>query len=304
MLEKNEPCRRAFTRPPGAFSLFLYLLLLRTLRKRLADYKPFLVPPGHKVRIKDLDPNQADSLEKKKEEIKEKTKKFVSQLDGLQEMLFAEHKRKLLLVLQGMDTSGKDGVIRRIFEGVNPAGVRVAHFREPSQEEIDRGFLWRAYREIPGSGEIVIFNRSHYEGVLVERVHKIVPTEVWQKRYEEINSFEKLLVDESTVILKFFLFIDSETQKKRIEERIKDPTKEWKFSESDLLERKFWDEYMKAYEDMLSKTSTEHSPWYVIPSNHRWFRDFAAVTIIVETLQSLKLSYPKLPKDLKPAKVP
>ena len=158
---------------------------------------------------------------RKKTKSKRRYRKLVSQLDGLQELLYAEHKRKLLLVLQGMDTSGKDGVIRRIFEGVNPAGVRVVHFREPSQEEIDRGFLWRAYREIPGNGEIVIFNRSHYEGVLVERVHKIVPTEVWQKRYEEINSFEKLLADESTVILKFFLHIDSETQKKRLEERIK-----------------------------------------------------------------------------------
>ena len=150
----------------------------------------------------------------------------------------------------------------------------------------------------------MIFNRSHYEGVLVERVHKIVSREVWQLRYEEINSFEKLLVDEGTIILKFFLHIDSGTQKKRLEERLKDPTKEWKFSKTDLLERKFWDEYMKAYGEMLSRTSTEYSPWYVIPSNHKWFRDFVVATIIVHALESLKLSYPKLAKDLKSVKIP
>jgi len=270
----------------------------------MSEFKVFRVMPGQQVRIRDIDPNDTHSIDEKKGEAKQETKELVAKLDKLQEMFYAEHKHKLLIVLQGMDTAGKDGVIRRIFEGVNPAGVRVVHFREPSQEEIDRGFLWRAFEQIPGSGEIVIFNRSHYEGVLVERVHKIVPKELWELRYGKINAFEKILADEGTTILKFFLHIDSATQKMRLEERLKDPTKEWKFSNTDLLERQHWDEYMKAYEDMLSYTSFERSPWYVVPSNHRWFRDFLVGSVIVETLENLKLSYPKLSKAVKSIKVP
>ena len=262
-----------------------------------------LTSPGKLVKIKQLDPDGTASMEEKKSKLKVEIGKLIAKLDSLQEMLYAEHKHKVLLVLQGMDTSGKDGVIRRIFEGVNPAGVRVVHFREPSQEEMDRGFLWRAYRQIPTRGEIVIFNRSHYEGVLVERVHKIVPKEVWKKRYEEIVMFEKQLVDENTTILKFYLHIDSGTQKKRLEERLQDPTKEWKFSEADLLERKFWEEYMEAYEDMLNKTSTKSAQWYAIPSNHRWYRDFLISTIVVEALQKMHLSYPQLSKELKSEKI-
>ncbi len=202
-----------------------------------------------------------------------------------------------------MDTAGKDGVIRRIFEGVNPAGVRVVHFREPTQEETDRGFLWRAYKQIPARGEITIFNRSHYEGVLVERVHNTVPKEVWEKRYEEITVFERQLVDENTTILKCYLHIDYQTQKKRLEERLEDPTKEWKFGKADLQERKLWQEYMKAYEDMLNKTSTTFSPWYVIPSNHKWFRDLLIARIVVESLEKMQMHYPKLPKELRSVKI-
>jgi PPK2 family polyphosphate:nucleotide phosphotransferase len=259
----------------------------------MMDTRPFIVKPGQKINIKELDPNDTSAAQGKKEKSKDEIRKLIEKLDGLQEMLYAEHKHKVLIVLQAMDTGGKDGVVRRIFEGVNPSGVRVAHFRQPSQEEIDRGFLWRVYNQIPGKGEIVIFNRSHYEGVLVERVHNIVPKEIWEKRYDEINEFEQLLVEENTTIFKFYLNIDSQEQKKRIQERLVDPTKNWKFSPDDLAERKLWNDYMKAYESVLNRTSQENSPWYVVPSNHRWFRDLLIATILVETLESLQMKYPK-----------
>lgn len=251
-----------------------------------------------------MDPDGESSVDVKKEESKDETKKLTKKMDDLQEMLYSEHKHKLLIILQAMDTGGKDGVIRHIFEGVNPAGVRVAHFRVPSQEENDHGFLWRAYARIPGDGEMVVFNRSHYEGVLVERVHNLVPKTVWEGRYEEINEFEKLLTEQNITILKFFLNIDSDEQKKRIEERLKDPAKEWKFSEDDLKERNFWFDYMKAYEDVLRRTSTTFSPWYAVPSNHRWLRDLIISTVIVETLESFDLRRPRLSDKLRQTKIP
>jgi PPK2 family polyphosphate:nucleotide phosphotransferase len=264
----------------------------------------YRIKPGQIVDISQLDPDGQSSSGIKKGDSKAETKKLTQKLDGLQEQLFAEHSHKLLIVLQAMDTGGKDGVIRRIFEGVNPSGVRVAHFREPSQDEADHGYLWRVYAQIPANGEIVIFNRSHYEGVLVERVHNVIPKSVWEERYQEINQFEKILVQEGVTLLKFFLHIDSEEQKRRIEERLADPTKEWKFSDDDLQERKLWDDYMKAYGAVLSRTSTEYSPWYAVPSNHRWLRDLIVSTVVVETLESFKMKYPKLPASSKGVKIP
>jgi len=263
------------------------------------DTSEYRIGPGKPVDLNDWDPDDTSASPWKKKDAKEESDKLDNKLDQLQEMLYVEHKRSLLIVLQGMDTSGKDGVIRSVFQGVNPSGVRVVHYRQPSEEEKDHGFLWRAYKQIPGKGELTIFNRSHYEGVLVERVHNIVPKEVWQKRYEEINEFEQLVSQEGNTILKFFLHIGFEEQKKRILARIQDPTKEWKFSEDDIRERKFWPEYMKAYQDALTKTSTNSAPWFLIPSNHKWFRDILVASIIVETLESFKMSYPKIPKDLK-----
>ncbi len=215
-------------------------------------------------------------------------------LDPLQELLYAEHKHSLLVVLQGMDSSGKDGTIRRVFEGVNPQGVRVAHFGKPSQEELDHDYLWRAHKQTPEKGEIVIFNRSHYESVLVERVHELVPEKVWSKRYEQIVDFERTLNDEGTTILKFFLHIDKKTQAKRFQDRLKDPTKHWKFSYLDYNERKYWKDYTKAYEDALEKTSTAWAPWYVVPSDHPWFRDLVVSQAIIGSLESLDMKYPKL----------
>ena len=216
-------------------------------------------------------------------------------MDGLQEKLYAEHKHAVLVVLQGMDASGKDGTIRAVFEGVNPQGVRVAKFGPPTPEEHDHDFLWRAHKQVPSKGEMVIFNRSHYEAVLVERVDKLAAPGAWKRRYDEINAFESMLVNEGTTILKFFLNIDRKKQEKRIADRLKDPTKHWKFSESDLRERKRWDEYMRAYEEALERTSTEDAPWYIVPSDHSWYRDLVVCGVMVRSLESLRMRYPRIP---------
>ncbi len=250
------------------------------------------VREGQAVRLKDWNPTDTSGFRGKKKDGLEELSDLRERLDSLQEKLYAEHKHSLLVVLQGMDTSGKDGTIRRVFEGVNPQGVRVARFREPTPEELDHDFLWRTHREVPGRGEIVIFNRSHYEGVLVERVHKLVPKGLWQRRYQEINDFERLLSESGTTILKFYLNIDSGEQKKRLQARLDDTTKHWKFSPQDIKERGFWPEYMKAYEAALGRTSTAWAPWYVVPSNHAWFRDLVVCRILVATLEGLKMHYP------------
>ncbi len=260
--------------------------------------KRYTIEPGTKVDLDKFDPSDTSGFEGKDSDEQKESEKLNENLRGLQEKLWAEHKAKVLIVLQGMDTAGKDGVIHRVFQGVNPQGVIVAHFGVPTQEDLDHAFLWRIHQHTPGKGEIVIFNRSHYESVLVERVHKMVPDHVWQRRYKEINDFEKLLADDDTTILKFYLHISKDEQKKRIEERLDDPTKEWKFSDNDIPERKFWDEYMKAYRDMLSQTSTEYAPWHLIPSNHKWYRDLVVSRIIVKAMEKLDLRYPKPEKDL------
>lgn len=263
----------------------------------------YRIKEGRKVRFSQFDPDETAGFPGKKEEGLEELASLRRKLEPLQEMLYAEHKHKVLVVLQGIDTSGKDGTIRRVFEGVNPQGVRVVRFREPTPDEQDHDFLWRAHRQTPGNGEMVIFNRSHYEGVLVERVHKLVPKAVWQRRYRQINEFERLLSEEGTRILKFFLHIDAKEQKKRLQARLDDPSKQWKFNESDLRERKFWTEYMKAYEAALEKTSTERAPWYLVPANHGWFRDLVVCSVLVQALQTLKPRYPPIAVDPKSIKV-
>ncbi len=257
----------------------------------------YRIEPGQEVRLDDFDPSDKSGFEGKEEEERDESKKLNETLRQLQEMLYAQHERKVLVILQAMDTGGKDGVIHRVFEGVNPQGVRVAHFAEPTPEELDHDFLWRVHKQVPGKGELVIFNRSHYEGVLIERVHKLVPEEVWRLRYREINDFERLLSEDETTILKFYLHISKEEQRKRLQERLDDPSKEWKFSINDLPERKFWKEYMNAYEDALSKTSTEWAPWYLIPANHKWYRDLVVSRVIVKTMEKLDLHYPKMDRN-------
>ena len=258
----------------------------------------YRIESGEEVHLDKFDPNETSGFEGKSDDERDESKKLNEKLRQLQEMLYAEHKMKVLVILQAVDTGGKDGVIHRVFEGVNPQGVQVAHFALPTPEELDHDFLWRHHKRVPGRGELVIFNRSHYEGVLVERVHKLVPEAVWQRRYREINDFERLLFEEETVILKFYLHISKDEQKKRLQERLEDPAKEWKFSGNDLPERKHWDEYMRAYEDALTKTSTDWAPWHLIPSNHKWYRDLVVSQIIVKTMVKMNLHYPTLDKNL------
>lgn len=257
----------------------------------------YRLEPGHDFEIEKLDPNDTSGFEGRPEDEPAESSRLNEKLRKLQELLYAEHKHKVLVILQAMDTGGKDGVIHRVFQGVNPQGVRVAHFGVPTSEELSHDFLWRIHSKVPEDGEIVIFNRSHYEGVLVERVHNLVPEETWKLRYRQINDFERLLSESNTIILKFYLHISPEEQKKRLQERLDDPAKEWKFSANDLPERKFWKNYMNAYEDALNKSTTEWAPWHIIPSNHKWFRDLAVSRIIVKALEKLDMKYPKLDKD-------
>ncbi len=264
----------------------------------------YRIKEGQRVRLAAWDPDDTAGFKGKKKDGLEELADLREKLDSLQEMLYAEHEHAVLVVLQGMDTSGKDGTIRRVFEGVNPQGVRVARFRQPTQEELDHDFLWRAHKAVPAKGEIVIFNRSHYEGVLVERVHKLVPKDVWQERYGQMNDFERLLAQAGTTILKFYLHIDADEQKRRLQARLDDPSKQWKFSPLDVKERKLFPEYMKAYEAALERTSTAWAPWYLVPSNHAWFRDLVVCRILVEALQRLRMRYPTPTVDPKSIIIP
>jgi PPK2 family polyphosphate:nucleotide phosphotransferase len=254
--------------------------------------KALIAKPGAKFRIADIDPANTHGVNDK-EKAAEKLEKNLEKLALLQYQLFAEAKRSLLVVLQGIDAGGKDGTIRRVMTSFNPQGVRVTSFKVPAGEEKEHDYLWRVHKAVPGRGEVGIFNRSHYEEVLVVRVHNIVPKDVWSKRYDHINAFEEMLSDNGVHIVKFFLYIDKDEQKKRFQERLDDPSKNWKFSPADIEERKFWDDYMRAFEDAITKCSTKHAPWYVIPANRKWFRNLAVSEILVETLESMNLQYPK-----------
>jgi PPK2 family polyphosphate:nucleotide phosphotransferase len=258
--------------------------------------KHHFVEPGKKIKLADIDPQDTGKFKGGKEDGLKEIAKLNEKLQELQELLYAEGKHKVLVVLQAMDTGGKDGAIRRVFDGVNPQGVKVASFKVPTPEEMAHDYLWRVHKVTPANGELVIFNRSHYEDVLVVRVHNYVPKEVWSKRYEQINAFEKLLAENGTTILKFFLHISKDEQKERLQARLDDPSKHWKFSVGDLAERKLWDDYQAAYEDALNKTSTEHAPWVVVPADRKWYRDLVISKVLVETLEGLNMKFPK-PKD-------
>jgi len=260
--------------------------------------KRYLVKPSDNVDLKKIDPDDKSYFKGGKEEGKEEILKINARLEELQELLYAENKHKILIVLQAMDSGGKDGTIRHVFDGVNPQGVKVASFKVPTEEELAHDYLWRVHKHTPGRGEIVIFNRSHYEDVLVVRVHELVPQSVWQRRFRHIREFERLLADERTTILKFFLHIDPEEQKERFQARLDIPHKRWKFRLGDLEERKLWGSYMAAYEEAIGKTSTEWAPWYIIPANRKWYRNLVVSRIIVDTLERLKMSYPEPEKNL------
>lgn len=258
----------------------------------------YRVQPGGSVDLSKWDPNDKSMFRISKKGAKKKLHQLNQELEELQELLYAEGKHKLLIVLQAMDTGGKDGTIRHVFEGVNPQGVKVAGFKVPTRLELAHDYLWRVHKHTPGKGEIVIFNRSHYEDVLVVRVHNLVTEEIWSRRYEHIRAFEKTLADEGTTILKFYLHIDQDEQKERLQARLDEPHKKWKFSSGDLEERKLWDQYQEAFEAALGKTSTDTAPWYVIPSNRKWYRNLVISTIIIEKLKSLNMSYPPSEEDL------
>ena len=257
----------------------------------MATHK-YLVRPEQKIDLDEIDPDDVHLVKGGKAGAKRQSAAIQTRLAELQELLFARHDRKVLIVLQGMDTSGKDGAIRHVMGGFNPQGVRVASFRKPSPEELDHDYLWRVHRQVPANGEVVVFNRSHYEDVLIVRVHGLVPRGTWKKRYQQINAFERTLFESGTVILKFFLHISKDEQRARLQRRIEDPTKCWEFQHGDLEERKFWKDYQVAYEEALSKTSTAWAPWYIVPANQKWYRNHVVGSIIADTLEQLHLTYP------------
>ena len=261
----------------------------------------FRVKPGSTVRLDKIDATFKDKHEDQKSALDE-TEKFTQRLRELQYLLYAEDRRSLLIILQAMDAGGKDGTINHVLGNMNPQGARVYGFKVPTAEEAAHDFLWRIHQVAPQRGQVAVFNRSHYEDVLVSRVHNFVPKKIWEKRYDFINDFEKNLIDNGTHILKFYLHISKDEQLRRFKQRIDDPARQWKISESDYKERGYWDDYIKAFEDALSRCSTAHAPWFVIPSNHKWFRNLAVSQIVVETLESLKMAFPQPTVDIREVK--
>lgn len=284
----------------------------KQIKRRRQLYEKLVVPPGSKVRLKDYDPGWAQDEELKKlgkDEVKARASALLEsnlqELQEAQELLWASDSHSVLIVLQGMDAAGKDGIIKHVMSGINPSGCQVTSFKTPSAEELDHTFLWRQMKAAPARGMIGIFNRSHYEEVLIAKVHPEVlerqrlPTtkfkrKFWESRYDDINNFERHLSRNGTVILKFFLNISKEEQRARFLERLDDPDKHWKFSTSDLHERGYWDDYTEAFEDMLSNTSTKWAPWHVIPSNYKWVARTLVAAILTTYIKNLNLEYPKV----------
>jgi PPK2 family polyphosphate:nucleotide phosphotransferase len=273
-------------------------LVKMTVQFPLMNPKEFLVEPGTKVKLGEIDPSYHGRYESR-EAAQPEIRSLLLRLDQLQYLMYAEKKHSLLVILQGLDACGKDGVIRHILSGMNPAGCRVVSFKQPKPEELDHDFLWRVHPHLPAKGEVAIFNRSHYEDVLVVRVHQLVQASLWSKRYDLINDFERLLVTENnTTVLKFFLYISKNEQLARFKQRLDDPSRRWKISEADYKERAYWSHYIDAFEDMLHKTSTRYAPWFVIPSDHKWFRDLAVSRIVSRTLEELDMKWPEPVVDL------
>jgi PPK2 family polyphosphate:nucleotide phosphotransferase len=260
------------------------------------------IEPGKRVRLGRYDPDATPGY-KSKELSQGALERNLEHLRDLQYLMYAENKHALLVVLQGMDAAGKDGTIRNVMSGLNPQGVDVTPFKAPSTEELDHDYLWRIHRNVPPRGDIGIFNRSHYEDLLIVRVHGLVAKSVWSRRYDQINAFEKTLVENNVRVLKFFLHISRDEQKKRIQERIDDPNRRWKLAPSDFTERKFFGAYQDAYEDVLTRCSTPWAPWYIIPANRKWYRNAAVLQVIVDTLAGLKMKFPPPTIDLRKYKL-
>lgn len=256
------------------------------------DIEKYLVTPGSQVRLRDWDSDDTAGYTGGKKKAEASLAAHSARLDELQQVLFAEDKHRVLIVLQGMDTSGKDGTVRHVFRGVNPVGIDVANFKRPNDLELEHDYLWRVHARTPRRGEIMVFNRSHYEDVLVVRVHDLVPPAVWEKRYGHINDFEQMLADEGATVLKFFLHISKGHQKQRLEARLDDPDKNWKFEHGDIAERERWDDYIEAYEAALSRTSSDAAPWYIVPADRKWYRNLVVSTILTQRLEALDMTYP------------
>ena len=259
--------------------------------------QPLCLAPGRKFRLRDFDAGYRGGIKNKKNARRELDEN-IAVLADLGYRLYAEDRRSLLLVLQGMDTAGKDGTIRHVMRGFNPQSCRVTSFKQPGVEELAHDFLWRVSRAVPRKGFVGIFNRSHYEDVLVVRIHKLVPKSEWESRYERINLFEKLLRDGGTAIVKVFLHIDKEEQRRRLQARLDDPNKRWKFSRADLKERRYWNDYQRAYEAALTRCNTEHAPWHVVPANRKWYRNLVVSRILRKTLEKMSPQFPPAEEGL------
>ena len=258
------------------------------------------VRPGTRVRLADIDPDDTGG-HGNEERARAKLARGLERLQKLQDVLYAGRSHAVLIVLQGLDTAGKDGTVKHVFTGVNPSGCEVVAFKVPTEEETAHDFLWRVHRAVPRRGHITIFNRSHYEDVLVPRVHRTAKPKVIRQRYDAINDFERLLAENGTLILKFYLHISKGEQRRRLQERLADPTKNWKFSEPDLKERALWSRYIAAYEKLLTRCSAEWAPWYVVPANRKWYRNLVVADVLVKALEDLHLTYP--PPALPPARL-
>lgn len=250
------------------------------------------VPAGEKIRLKNFSPSFTGKYKDKAEAEKE-TAENAEKIGELVYRLYAEKKQSVLVVLQGIDTAGKDGTARAILKDVNPQGIKVASFKRPTEEELAHDFLWRIHQQVPGKGEFCVFNRSHYEDVIVVRVHDLVPKEVWKRRFDQINAFERFLEGNGTIVLKFFLHISKEEQKARLKARLSDPTKRWKFSVGDLEERKRWDDYIDAFDDALTKCNTEFAPWHIVPADKKWYRNLVISREVRKALETLDPKFPQ-----------
>lgn len=255
--------------------------------------KKLIVESDSKIRLKHFDPGYHGEHESRESALPE-IQKHIQKMQELQYLMYAERKHSLLIVLQGLDAAGKDGVVRHVLTGMNPSGCIAVNFKQPTANELAHDFLWRVHPHVPAKASVAIFNRSHYEDVLVARVHNLVPEKVWSKRYDQINDFERLIsIENNTTILKFFLHISKQEQLARFKKRLDDPARQWKISESDYSEREFWNDYTEAFEDVLTRTSTDRSPWFIIPSNHKWFRDLSISQIITRKMEEMDMQMPK-----------
>ncbi|QTN32776.1 polyphosphate kinase 2 family protein [Akkermansiaceae bacterium] len=258
----------------------------------------YLVEPGSKVDLGKIDSDERELFGKGgKEESYAAFDKLQDELQLLQKMLYAQNKHRILVVMQAMDTGGKDGCIKHVFSRIDPQGIHVRSFKKPSEEELAHDFLWRVHDKVPRNGQLVIFNRSHYEDIIAVKVKKLFPEKVWKQRFRHVVEFERMLAEEGTTIVKIYLHISKDEQKARLESRLENPDKHWKFNPDDLKDRALWCEFMETYEEIIGKTSTQHAPWYVVPANRKWYRNLVVARIMVDTLKKLKMDFPPISWD-------